>query len=52
MFIFVDFGFVVIYLVLESRFDVAQACYVAKAGLELLILLPPLPKCWGYRCNL
>jgi hypothetical protein len=24
--------------------------YVAQAGLELLILLSQLPKCWDYRC--
>lgn len=23
--------------------------YVSQAGIELLILLPPFPKCWDYR---
>jgi hypothetical protein len=23
---------------------------VAQAGLELVILLPPPPECWDYRC--
>jgi hypothetical protein len=25
--------------------------YIAQAGLELMILLPPPPKCWDYRCT-
>lgn len=29
-----------------SRFK----CFVPENGLELLIRLPPLPKCWDYRC--
>ena len=24
--------------------------YIAKGGLDLLVLLPPLPECWDYRC--
>ena len=24
--------------------------YVARDGLEVLVLLPPPPECWGYRC--
>ena len=27
-----------------------KSCYVAHTNLNLIILLPPLPKCWGYRC--
>jgi hypothetical protein len=26
------------------------SCCVAQTGLELSFLLPPSPKCWGYRC--
>jgi hypothetical protein len=26
-----------------------QFCYIAQAGLELMILLPWAPKCWDYR---
>jgi hypothetical protein len=26
-----------------------EHCYVTHAGLQLVILLPPLPECWNYR---
>jgi hypothetical protein len=25
-------------------------CYVAQAGLKLMILLPQSPRCWDYKC--
>jgi hypothetical protein len=28
-----------------------RVSYAAQAGLELLILLPPLPQCWDDRCT-
>lgn len=27
-----------------------KSCYVAHTNLNLIILLTPVPKCWGYRC--
>lgn len=27
-----------------------KSYYVAHTNLNLMILLPPVPKCWGYRC--
>jgi hypothetical protein len=33
-----------------SFLSLAGSCSVAKAGLELVILLPQPPECWDYRC--
>lgn len=37
--------FVVVVAVVYFCFVFAESCHVAQAGLELLILLPPFPKC-------
>ena len=32
------------------KVKLAPTHYVAEDGLKLLILLPPSPECWDYRC--
>jgi hypothetical protein len=39
--------FVVFVFIFVSK---TGSCYIDQAGLELLIFLPQLPKCWDYRC--
>lgn len=47
------FSFFVVVVYFETGFRVAQAglrLCVVEDGLELLILLPLLSKCWDHRC--
>jgi hypothetical protein len=46
------YNYIYIFVVYNMIFLVCSEiglCYAAQAGLELVILLPPPPKCWDYK---
>jgi hypothetical protein len=50
-FLFVLGFFFCLLVLLWFFFSLRQSCYVAQAGIKLVILLPQHLKCWDYRCD-